>query len=83
MTLQDKLNLEKPTDEQQRAMIHLRKEGKFYLACQYSACLLKRYVKPDIQLIRRTRKDGFSNLRVGLPVESKVLAHYLRLDETG
>lgn len=62
MTLQEKLDLEKPTDEQQSAVIHLYKEGKFYVAYQYSACLLKRYIKPDIHLVRRTRKDGFSYL---------------------
>ena len=83
MTLQEKLDLEKPTDEKQRAVIHLYKEGKFYVAYQYSACLMKRHIKPDIQLMRRTRKDGFSYLRVGLPVESKAIAPYLRLDETG
>ena len=43
---------------------------------------MKRHIKPDIQLMRRTRKDGFSYLRVGLPVESNALAPYLRLDET-
>ena len=83
MTLQEKLELEKPTDEQQSAVIHLYKEGKFYVAYQYSACLLKRHIKPDIRLMRRTRKEGFSYLRVGLPVESKAIAPYLRLDETG
>ena len=83
MTLQEKLDLEKPTDEKQRAVVHLYKEGKFYVAYQYSACLMKRHIKPDIQLMRRTRKDGFSYLRVGLPMESRVLAPYLRLDETG
>ena len=83
MTLQEKLDLEKPTDERQSTVIHLYKEGKFYVAYQYSAYLTKRHIKPDIQLMRRTRKDGFSYLRVGLPVESKVLAPYLCLDETG
>lgn len=83
MTLQEKLDLEKPTDEKQRAVIHLYKEGKFYVAYQYSACLMKRHIKPDIQLMRRTRKDGISYLRVGLPVESKALAPYLRLDDKG
>ena len=83
MTLQEKLDLEKPTDEQESAVIHLYKEGKFYVAYQYSACLMKRYFKPDVQLMRRIRKDGISYLRVGLPVESKALAPYLRLDETG
>lgn len=33
--------------------------------------------------MRRARKDGFAYLRVGPPVESKALAPYLRLDETG
>ena len=83
MTLRERLELEKSTDDQQSAVTRLYKEGKFYVAYQYSACLLKRYIKPDIQLVRGTRKDGFSYLRVGLPVESKVLAPYLRLDETG
>ena len=83
MTLQEKLDLEKPTDEKQRAVVHLYKEGKFYVAYQYSACLMKRHIKPDIQLMRRTRKDGISYLRVGLPVESKALAPYLRLDDKG
>ena len=83
MTLQEKLNLGKPTDEQQSAVIHLYKEGRFYVAYQYSACLLKRHIKSDIQIMRKTRKDGFSYLRVGLPVESNALAPYLRLDETG
>ena len=83
MTWQEKLDLEKPTDEQESAVIHLYKEGRFYVAYQYSACLMKRHIKPDIQLMRRTRKDGFSYLRVGSPVESKALAPYLCLDETG
>ena len=83
MTLQEKLDLEKPTDERQSTVIHLYKEGKFYVAYQYSAYLTKRHIKPDIQLMRRARKDGFSYLRVGPPVESKALAPYLRLDETG
>ena len=83
MTLQEKLDLEKPTDEQESAVIHLYKEGNFFAAYQYSACLMKRHIKPDIQLMRRTRNDGFSYLRVGLPVESKALAPYLRLDDKG
>ena len=83
MTLQEKLDLEKPTDEQESAVIHLYKEGNFFAAYQYSACLMKRHIKPDIQLMRRARKDGFAYLRVGPPVESKALAPYLHLDETG
>ena len=40
MTLQEKLELEIPSKEEDKAVIHLYKEGKFYVAYQYSACLL-------------------------------------------
>ena len=47
MSLQEKLDLDKPTCEQECAVIHLYKEGRFYVANQYSACLVKRHIKPD------------------------------------
>ena len=40
MTLREKLELEIPSKEEDKEVIHLYKVSKFYAAYQYSACLL-------------------------------------------
>ena len=83
MTLQEKLELEKPTDEQQSAVIHLNREGKFYVAYQGSAVLLRKYIKPDLKLQRVVRKSGFPYLKAGVPLGAAYLNGLVSQDAEG
>ena len=77
MGINEKLALEKPSAVDSIANIRLHKEGKFLVAYNESAVLLRRDFWPELKMIRVSKKDGTSYLRAGFPLESTRAAGFL------
>lgn len=70
MTINEKLLLETPSSTEESAVIHLFKEGLFYIAYNESAVLFKKHYWPELKIMRIRKKNGESYLRAGFPIDS-------------
>ena len=70
MNIKDKLALEQPCEVDIPATIHLHKEGKFLVAYNESALLLRRDFWHELKIVRVTKKDGAFYHRSGFPLDS-------------
>ncbi|MGM9796074.1 MAG: hypothetical protein ACI3ZY_00565 [Parabacteroides sp.] len=70
MTINEKLLLEMPSPIIESAVIHLFKEGLFYVAYNESAVLFKKHYWPELKIMRIRKKNGESYLRAGFPIDS-------------
>ncbi len=77
MDIKEKLALEQPCAAGTPGLIRLHKEGKFLVAYNESAVLLRRDFWPKLKMIRVSKKDGTSYLRAGFPLESTKAVSFL------